>query len=192
MSQRGMKARFNGYNDMKRFCLILLGILLLSACTREKVIRFYITPTPVPEQIKQEQAPGLMEQLRQQGIGVIQEGDTMRIILPSDQIFNPHSANLSARAKVLDTVACLMLLLQTTSAEVAGYTNAGSSHRVNQALSEKQAHVVEDYIWTKGVDVRVLYTKGYGASQPLSANSSSPVNRRVEIRFQYIPWEVGR
>ncbi len=177
---------------MKRFSLILLGILLLSACSREKVIRFYITPTPVPEQIKQEQAPGLMEQLRQQGVGVIQVGETMRIVLTSDQIFNPHSANLSARAKVLDTVACLMLLLQTTSAEVGGHTNAGSSYRVDQALSEQQAQVVADYLWTKGLDTRLMYTKGYGASHPLSANSSSPVNRRVEIRFEYIPWEVGR
>ncbi len=178
---------------ISRFLIILLAALLvLSACSRQKSYVFVVNPSQDPEAIKQAKAPYLMQILERQGVQVVKVGDTLRIILPSDLIFNPHSANFSGGSRVLNTVSALMLLLRTTSAEVTGYTNANPSPRVDQALSLRQAQVVANYLWDKGIDSRILYAEGAGARMPLSRSPADSSNRRVEIRFQYLHYGVGR
>lgn len=193
---------------------MLMGIILVgcSSYQTSKSYRYYLTPAKDNETLKQVQvAPALMAQLRSEGAQVTQVGETIRIILYSDQLFTGRSANFQSQALwrfpsrtgccsaiipayksgILDTLASLMMVLQTTSAQVSGNTNASVSERVNQALSLAQAQAVTNYLWEKGVDTRLLYAVGYGSSKPLSADPADAVNRRIEIQFQYVRYGLG-
>ncbi|MFT3742030.1 MAG: OmpA family protein [Gammaproteobacteria bacterium] len=196
--------------------ILSLALVCLFGCyphNPPKTYKFYVTVPQDPEGIKQAKiAPALIAQLRAEGAQVVQVGETIRIILLSDQIFNGTSANLQPQALwrfpmktgccssvirarrqgVLDTVAGLMLVLQTTSAQVSGYTNASYSCRVNQALSLEQAVAIQNYLWDKGVDARLIYAVGYGDGHSLSPLPADPINRRIEIDFQFIRCGLGR
>lgn len=150
---------------------------------------------PQPKNLEVERSVKMVQlsrQLESFGARVIQTGQTLCIILPSDQIFNPHSANFTASATgMLNTTASLMAILETTSAQIAGYTDAERRAAQNVALSARQAQVVANYLWSRGVDARLLYAVGYGvtgqASPGLPGSFKDGANRRIKIQFQYLP-----
>ena len=181
-----------------KFTVIIFLGLLLAACSSSAPQTWLVNPKPTPGQIKLKQAILIIQQLRQDpAVHFIQVGETIQIVIANDAIFFPCSANLKAWTPALNATAGLMRQLETTSAEVAAFNNDSActpccTPSFTQSLSARQAQVVSEYLWSKGLDTRILYPKGYGATQPLSANPQAWVNRRVEIRFQYIPYEVGR
>lgn len=177
-------------NSVKILLLSGLSALLLGCASSQP----QQTRSLDAQSARQQDVATLTHALEQQGVQVAQMGEKMRIILPSDKLFNSRSANLSAYAlPVLDNVSQLMLTLETTSAEVGGYTNLEYSPEINRSLSESQARTVVDYLWAKGVDARLLYAVGYGAVAPLQREQARvPINlnRRIEIQFQYLPLPV--
>ena len=69
--------------------------------------------------------------------------------------------------------------------EVAGHTDAVGDGSYNQALSEKRAQAVKDYLVRSGVAAERVTVVGYGESQPRATNDTIEgrrLNRRVEIR----------
>src|SRR5262249_47825333 len=141
------------------YLAVFLGLFLLSACTTTAVV-----VSKDPETLRREKIAQYRVLLMQQGVLVEQVGETMRIIIPSDRLFNPHSANVNPieGRHILGFVAKLMVMLETTSAEVSGYTNIEFSPQLDFALSKRQAEVVLDYLWFGGIDSRLLYAVGYG------------------------------
>lgn len=178
-------------NSIKILLLSVLSALLLGCASSQPQ---QTTHSVNADSARRQNVAMLTQALEQQGVQVAQMGEKMRIVLPSDKLFNPRSANLSAYAlPVLDNVSQLMLTLETTSAEVGGYTNLEYSPEINRSLSESQARTVVDYLWAKGVDARLLYAVGYGAVAPLQyeqAHVPINLNRRIEIQFQYLPLPV--
>ncbi|MBV6645041.1 MAG: PD40 domain-containing protein [Cyclobacteriaceae bacterium] len=68
--------------------------------------------------------------------------------------------------------------------EVSGHTDDRGSATYNNTLSFNRAKAVYDYLMGAGVDDKKLRYKGYGASQPISANDSEAgrrKNRRIEF-----------
>jgi len=146
-----------------------------------------------PESVRQANTTVLVNLLQQQGVKVVQIGQTMRIIIPGDLVFRPHSANISnAYMPVLNNIARLMLMLETTSAMVEGNTNLEPSEKLNVALSTRQAQVIQDYLWERGLDTRLLYAIGCGSRKPIVAVLGAPENRRIEITFQFVPMAEGK
>lgn len=161
--------------------VVLAGFLL--ACSKP-------LPQGDPEYQRSLRVAAIENQLEKKGVGVVQIGQTMRLIILSDALFNPHSANFQSKGpSILDTVAQLMIILQTTSAQVAGYTNTEYSEQINKALSARQAQVVVDYLWTRGIDARLMYAVGKGTKEPLvsATRKGGDLNHRIEIQFQYLP-----
>ena len=145
-----------------------------------------------PEVIRSAQIIKLSQTLQASGARVIQTGQTLKIILPSDRLFAPHSANfVRASSAMLNTVYRMMAILETTSAQVAGYSDAEPDALRNKALSIRQAELVADYLWAKGLDARLLYAVGYGSQGGASAGPPKSLgenaNYRIEISFQYLP-----
>jgi intracellular multiplication protein IcmN len=167
-----------------RFFLVV-WLALLASCAS--------SPTPDdPEIARSSKMAQLSQQLEKLGIRVIQAGQTMRVMLPSDKLFNPHSANFTrAATPMLNTLAQLMATLETTSVEVAGFTDVEPSAMQNNALSTRQAQLVADYLWSRGVDARLLYAVGYGSSHltspGLPGGFKNSANRRIEVKFEYLP-----
>ena len=77
---------------------------------------------------------------------------------------------------------------------VEGYTDSHGSQKKNQALSEKRAQAVSDYLVAQGVPADRLQAVGKGESSPIASNSTSSgrsENRRVEIVLQKGPSDSG-
>jgi OOP family OmpA-OmpF porin len=78
--------------------------------------------------------------------------------------------------------------------EVAGHTDSKGTDAYNQALSERRARAVYDYLTSNGVDAaRLVGPNGYGESRPIAPNtnedgSDNPEgrakNRRTELNVQ--------
>jgi outer membrane protein OmpA-like peptidoglycan-associated protein len=70
---------------------------------------------------------------------------------------------------------------------IEGYTDARGSDTSNQALSQRRAMAVRDYLATRGVDGSMLEAVGRGEADPIASNDSADGranNRRVEIVIQ--------
>jgi OOP family OmpA-OmpF porin len=69
--------------------------------------------------------------------------------------------------------------------DVSGHTDWIGTDAYNQALSERRANSVRDYLVRKGVDAAHIRTFAYGESQPVAPNTTAEgraLNRRAEIR----------
>jgi len=69
--------------------------------------------------------------------------------------------------------------------EVAGHTDTDGDDEANQALSEKRAQAVVDYLVKAGLPAARFTATGFGATQPLVPNDSEQgkaQNRRIEFK----------
>jgi OOP family OmpA-OmpF porin len=69
--------------------------------------------------------------------------------------------------------------------DVSGHTDWIGTDAYNQALSERRATAVKDYLVRKGIDAGRIRTYAYGESQPVAPNTTAEgraLNRRAEIR----------
>ncbi len=91
---------------------------------------------------------------------------------------DPDSAGL------LDHLVETALRCPTANIEVAGYTDSDGDSAANQALSEKRAQAVVDYMVKAGLPASRFTAVGYGSTQPIAANDSEEGkarNRRIEF-----------
>jgi outer membrane protein OmpA-like peptidoglycan-associated protein len=73
-----------------------------------------------------------------------------------------------------------------TKVEIAGHTDDYGEESYNQALSERRAKAVLEYLTSHGIEASRLSYKGYGESKPIADNSTAAgkeKNRRVEFRI---------
>lgn len=81
----------------------------------------------------------------------------------------------------------LVQQLQTNKSlkiEIRGHTDNVGMEAKNQTLSEQRAKTVLTYLVSKGVDVNRFSYKGFGSTQPITANDTEEgrmKNRRVEF-----------
>jgi outer membrane protein OmpA-like peptidoglycan-associated protein len=134
-----------------------------------------------------EQERKLRQQTAGTGINVIRDGDNLVIDMPSEITFGVDSANIDPSFRsTLDQVASTLIQYEKTYVDVLGHTDSTGSDAYNQALSERRASAVADYLSTRGVQSARLATRGYGESQPKASNldaAGRSANRRVEIRL---------
>jgi OOP family OmpA-OmpF porin len=91
---------------------------------------------------------------------------------------DPDSAGL------LDRLVETALRCPTTNIEVAGHTDTDGENAANQALSEKRAQAVVEYLVKTGLPASRFTAAGYGSTQPVAANDTDQgkaQNRRIEF-----------
>ena len=91
---------------------------------------------------------------------------------------DPDSAGL------LDHLVETALRCPTTRIDVAGHTDADGDVGANQALSEKRAQAVVDYLVKAGLPAGRFAAIGYGSAQPVADNDTDEGkarNRRIEF-----------
>jgi outer membrane protein OmpA-like peptidoglycan-associated protein len=69
--------------------------------------------------------------------------------------------------------------------EVGGHTDNVGGDAPNQVLSERRAQVVAGFLASKGVDAKLLSSKGYGETAPIGDNATvagRATNRRIEFK----------
>ena len=99
--------------------------------------------------------------------------------------FAYNSATLTAEAKTnLDKAVKMLKDNASVRVNVDGHTDNRGTDQYNQALSEKRARSVVDYLVEKGVPRTQLNARGFGESKPVAANDNDANmarNRRVEF-----------
>lgn len=85
---------------------------------------------------------------------------------------------------LLDRLVEAALRCPNAGIEVAGHTDTSGDEAANQALSEKRAQAVVDYLVKAGLPRERLTAVGYGGSQPIASNETDDgkaQNRRIEF-----------
>ena len=91
---------------------------------------------------------------------------------------DPDSAGL------LDRLIETALRCPTVNIEIAGHTDTDGEDAFNQALSEKRAQAVSDYLVKAGLPADRFTATGYGSTQPVATNDTDEgkaQNRRIEF-----------
>ena len=120
------------------------------------------------------------------GVEVIRQGDDLILRMPSGITFPVDSSTIQPQFRsTLDQVAQTLASYNQTYVDVLGHTDSTGSDAYNQALSERRAGAVADYLTSRGVDRARMGIRGYGESAPIASNDSEmgrAQNRRVEIK----------
>ncbi len=85
---------------------------------------------------------------------------------------------------VLDDVARAMTDSPTLHVRVEAHTEGNGDESANQALSDKRAQAVVDYLVSRGVDASRLEAAGLGGTRPVDTNRTEAgrsANRRIEF-----------
>ena len=86
----------------------------------------------------------------------------------------------------LDRLTKLMNEMPELKIEISGHTDNKGSAKANQALSERRAKTVVDYLLGQGILKDRLTYKGYGQTQPIATNDTDEgrqLNRRTEFKI---------
>ena len=87
-------------------------------------------------------------------------------------------------AGLLDRLIETAMRCPTADVELAGHTDADGEDAFNQALSEKRAQAVMDYLVRAGLPANRFTAIGYGSSQPVASNDTDEgkaQNRRIDF-----------
>ncbi|MBO9653959.1 MAG: OmpA family protein [Agrobacterium tumefaciens] len=127
----------------------------------------------------------LRAQLQGTGVSVTRRGDSIVLNMPSNITFaTDQDQVIPPFYQTLDSVAIVLNKFNRTLIDINGHTDSTGSLQHNQALSERRAASVANYLGARGVDQRRISTLGYGPSQPIASNATSDgraQNRRVEV-----------
>jgi outer membrane protein OmpA-like peptidoglycan-associated protein len=127
----------------------------------------------------------LRKTLRNTGVSVERDGDNINLVMPGNITFVTAGHDLSGDFHaVLDSVILVLQEFDKTIIVVSGHTDSKGSVDYNQALSERRADSVAEYLLDKGVVVARLETIGFGEGNPIADNATAEgrsLNRRVEL-----------
>lgn len=127
----------------------------------------------------------LQDDLRGTGVTVQKRGAQIILELPSDVNFAFDKYDIQPRFYgVLNAVSRTLAKYPATYVDVNGHTDAIGSYDYNQALSERRADAVADYLFSRSVAPARLHVQGFGKTEPIASNATitgRAANRRVEI-----------
>jgi len=129
----------------------------------------------------------LRARLLEQFNRVLPTKDTPRglVVNMGDVLFDTGKSDLRSQAReALARLSGIVLNYPSLRLTVEGHTDSTGSAELNQALSEKRADSVRDYLITQGLNSTSLTAQGLGMEDPVADNSTAEgrqKNRRVEI-----------
>ena len=116
---------------------------------------------------------------------VVRVGEGIVIEFKSQILFGFDQSNLTTDARTnLDKLVTILQKYPDTDIEVQGHTDSKGTDRYNEALSERRAAAVSNYLSGKGITTSRLTTKGFGETLPKYSNTTEEgqsQNRRVEF-----------
>jgi outer membrane protein OmpA-like peptidoglycan-associated protein len=127
----------------------------------------------------------LQQNLAGTGADLRNEGDRLVVNFPAGLTFQTDSAEISP-----DFVTPLTRVAQTlreypqSYIDIIGHTDSTGSADYNQALSERRANAVGNFLRSRGVMPERIVTYGVGQTQPVATNATvegRAANRRVEM-----------
>ena len=112
-------------------------------------------------------------------------GEGIIVEFSSNVLFGFDKSDLSAEAREnLDKLVKVLNSYADTDIELQGHTDSKGSESYNQALSERRAKAVGDYLISQSIQIERIVIKGFGESVPKYDNETEEgraENRRVEF-----------
>jgi outer membrane protein OmpA-like peptidoglycan-associated protein len=105
------------------------------------------------------------------------------VLTLGDVLFETGKSDLKSTA-ALERLVAFLNKYPDRSVAIEGYTDSVGSEEYNQALSERRANSVRNYLTGQGIAGSRLTATGRGKSSPVADNSSATgrqQNRRVEV-----------
>jgi len=129
----------------------------------------------------------LRERLRGTGVSVTRVGDNIILNMPSNITFDTDQSDVKPQFyDTLNSVALVLKEFNKTLVDVTGHTDSTGTPQHNQALSERRAGSVAQYLVAQGNSPQRFQVLGMGQNEPIASNSTAEgraQNRRVEIRI---------
>ncbi len=110
------------------------------------------------------------------------------VVIQADALFDFDKSVLRPDGrKSIDDALAKLRGVDVEMVIATGHTDSIGTERYNQALSERRAAAVKNYLVSKGVPASKITTIGKGETQPVATNKTSEgrqKNRRVDIEFK--------
>ncbi|MGG5821622.1 OmpA family protein [Falsiroseomonas sp. HW251] len=139
-------------------------------------------------------APGQAVEVQGANVVVVEEGPRVtRLTLRNDVLFDFDKAELRPEAaEALNRVAAIIRERKPSSVSIVGHTDSVGSDSYNQALSERRARSVEQWLEAHEQGLPPMQASGRGESDPVAPNTiegrDNPEgrqrNRRVDVLLQ--------
>ncbi len=137
---------------------------------------------------------GVINTLQSQDIQVVEYGNTVTLIVPTDKYFLVNTPRFNKLNNYgLNNIVKLLKLYPRTPIYVAGFTDDVGSRERKIKMSQAQAETMITYLWANDIPARLLQAEGYGDKYPVSDNKlthGSAQNRRLEIQWFSAPVEA--
>ncbi|MCH9756821.1 MAG: OmpA family protein [Gammaproteobacteria bacterium] len=170
--------------------LILIFLVFLGACQTTPTPSIIRDESRLPEQVAlgDSEIIALEKRLIGRGIQIVSVGQNYLLSIPAASLFGDQSPQLTWESyDELNEVACYLRQFRKVGIDVTAYTTRYVSTKREHALSRARAEEVANYLWSQGVDARLLFTQGMGSDKPIvmaaRSGDKSP-NARIEITFR--------
>jgi outer membrane protein OmpA-like peptidoglycan-associated protein len=111
---------------------------------------------------------------------------TDTVSLAGDALFATNSSDITAAGtQALDKLVTDLAKVEPVAIDLTGHADSRGNDAYNQALSERRAKSVADYLVSKGVSSSIITSSGKGETQPVASNATKEgraQNRRVDIK----------
>lgn len=156
------------------------------------------TPTPaiireearLPEQVAlgDSEIYMLEKRLMERGVKVVSVGQNYLLSIPAASLFGDQSPRLTWESyDELNEIACYLRQFRKVGVNIAAYASRYVSAKREHALTTARAEAVANYLWSQGIDSRLVFTQGVGSDKPIVSmergGDKSP-NARIEITFR--------
>ncbi|MEL7116387.1 MAG: OmpA family protein [Pseudomonadota bacterium] len=135
-----------------------------------------------------QQAAELQEELANERIQIINNGDALVVRMPDDILFDIDSAAVKPGLRAdLQTLAANLQRYPNSTVQVVGHTDNTGGVDYNQDLSERRARAVSDVLIGAGVPGARINSLGRGELEPIASNDTvggRALNRRVDITIR--------
>jgi intracellular multiplication protein IcmN len=170
--------------------VILIVFVLLGACQSAPTPSIIRDEPTLPQQVALGDAEivALEKRLTERGVQIISVGQDYLLSISTAALFGDQSPRLTWESyDELNEIACYLRQFRKVGVEITGYASRYVSTEREHALSATRAEAVANYLWSQGVDTRLLFSRGVGNDKPLvigaRASDKSP-NARIEITFR--------
>ncbi|MPN35059.1 hypothetical protein SDC9_182553 [bioreactor metagenome] len=158
---------------------------VLDNFTRQITNLFLVTYKSTKKVIPDSIEIGLLDQERskiiKKTIPIVELG---RKLIIENLLFLTARYELPANVSELNILADFMNNKPAITVMIEGHADSIGSHQLNDALSEKRAEAVKNYLIMRGVKASRIETKGLGKRKPIASNETEfgrSLNRRTEI-----------
>lgn len=133
----------------------------------------------------------LIKEMQAQDMQLIEYGDTMTLLVPTDHYFQFNSPRLNDICYPgLNNIIRLLKYYPNTPIYVAGFTDDVGTRHHKKMLSQARAETMLTFLWAHDIYAQRLHAEGYADQHTVGDNHiihGSAYNRRVEIQWLINP-----